>query len=103
MKKIVYALAFVLVLVSCKKEEASSICTDATVLWGGDPAADGLGWYLSAGDSVDHKTYIPQNLPDNFKIDGQAVHVCMYETNEKFYCQCVRPLNKYHITTIRRL
>lgn len=103
MKKIIYAFFFVLILTSCTKESASTICTDATVEWGGDPAADGLGWYISTGDSANHKTYIPQNLPDEMKIDGQAVHVCMYETNEKFYCQCVQPLNKYHITTIRKL
>lgn len=101
MKKFLLALAVCFIFFSCKKEEPT-FCTDAAIKWGGDPAADGLGWYILA-DSTTNKLYIPQNLPDNLKIDGQLVHVCLYKTDDKFYCQCAEPMKKYHITSIRKL
>jgi hypothetical protein len=101
MKKIVFPILLLSFIAACKKEHAEEICLDAAIKWGGEPAADGLGWYIM--DSVGGiKNYIPSNLPDSLKIDGQSVHVCMYETTEKFYCECLHPLNKYHITQIRR-
>jgi hypothetical protein len=72
------------------------------VSWQGDPAADGLGWTLVKDSVGGLSFYIPKNLADNFKIDGQPVHVCLYKTSEKFYCECMLPLNTYHITTIRK-
>jgi hypothetical protein len=101
MKKFLLLAGTALCILSCKKEQ-DVFCTDAVVMWGGDPAADGTGWFLLA-DSVNHVSYQPQNLPDNLKIDGQPVHVCLYKTGENFYCQCAVPLKKYHITSIRKL
>lgn len=101
MRKIILFVAVLLALFGCKKEE-SSFCSNAVVTWGGDPAADGLGWFLVT-DSVNHVFYIPQNLPDSVKIDGQAVNVCLYKTKENFYCECPGPYKKYHITSIRKL
>jgi hypothetical protein len=101
MKKVVFPILLFLFFAACKKEHADTICLDAAVKWGGEPAADGFGWYIF--DSVGGiKNYIPLNLPDGLKIDGLSVHVCMYETMEKFYCMCPQPMNKYHITQIRR-
>jgi hypothetical protein len=101
MKKVVSPILLLLFFAACKKEHADTICLDAAVKWGGEPAADGFGWYIF--DSVGGiKNYIPLNLPDGLKIDGLSVHVCMYETTEKFYCMCPQPMNKYHITQIRR-
>jgi hypothetical protein len=91
----------ILILCSCKKEN-ENVCSDAAIMWGGDPAADGLGWHLLT-DSVNHIYYIPQNLPDSLKINGQHVNVCMYKTKENFYCECGMTLKKYHITSIRNL
>jgi hypothetical protein len=101
MKKVVFPILLLLFFAACKKEHADTICLDAAVKWGGEPAADGFGWYIF--DSVGGiKNYIPLNLPDGLKIDGLSVHVCMYETTEKFYCMCPQPMNKYNITQIRR-
>ena len=101
MKKVVFPILLLLFFAACKKEHADTICLDAAVKWGGEPAADGFGWYIF--DSVGGiKIYVPLNLPDVLKIDGLSVHVCMYETTEKFYCMCPQPMNKYHITQIRR-
>jgi len=103
-KRNMKAALFILLIsfaISCKKEK-DLFCVNAEVRWGGDPAADGFGWHLF--DSIGgYKVFIPKNLPDSLKIDGLPVNVCMYQTKEKFYCECARPLNKYHITSIRRL
>lgn len=100
MKTLVFIM-FILLATSCKKQ-LDPFCTNAEVRWGGDPAADGLGWHLF--DSIGGaKFFIPINLPDSLKIDGLPVNVCMYKTDEKFYCECARPLNKYQITSIRRV
>src|SRR5215208_2387568 len=101
MNRIYLLLVFSVILFCCKKEKNETICLNGAVKWGGDPAADGLGWYIM--DSVGGlKNYIPENLPDNLKADGLSVRVCLYETSTKFYCQCAYPLNKYHITFIKK-
>lgn len=100
MKTLLFIL-FIPLALGCKKDK-DSFCINAEIRWGGDPAADGLGWHLF--DSIGgFRVFIPRNLPDSLKIDGLPVNACMYPTNEKFYCECARPLNKYHITSIRRL
>ena len=104
MKKIVLCFFLTVFLFSCKKEQ-QSFCVDAVVKWGGAPEADGLGWYLVQDDTIDsltHISYIPQNLPDAFKVDNLAVNACMYQTSEKFYCMCAQPVVKFHITSIQR-
>lgn len=102
MKRIAIAALIISFLFACKKDN-EDFCTNAAVMWGGDPNADGLGWFLVT-DSVNSFTfYIPQNLPDSLKIDGQLVNVCLYKTKENFYCECPSPLKKYHITSIRKL
>jgi hypothetical protein len=103
MKKWLFLVLVFVALLSCDKDnDHPDTCTDtAVVKWGRDPAADGLGWYLM--DSVGGpKIYIPRNLPDYLRIDGQPVTVCLYETDEKFFCHCPQPLNKYQITFIRK-
>ena len=101
MKKTIVVIGVFALSFGCKKED-QTFCTDAAVIWGGDPDADGLGWYLIA-DSVNHIYYIPQNLTDSLKIDGQLVNVCLYKTKENFYCECPRALKKYHIIAIKKL
>lgn len=99
MKFIVFILLTVSFM-SCQKEP-EQFCTDAVVMWGGDPAVDGLGWYLLT-DSVQHQFYIPGNLHDSLKIHHQPVNVCLVATNENFSCECSRPLKKYRITSITK-
>lgn len=101
MKKILIACLCIFMLMACSKEENETVCLNARVKWGGDPAADGLGWYLL--DTIGGLSfYYPQNLPENFKTDDLSVHVCLYETREKFYCMCSSFPYKSHIVTIRK-
>lgn len=101
MKKSALIFFVFIILGSCTKDN-KSFCVNALVRWGGPPAADGLGWYLIV-DSTRGISYIPKNLPENFKVDDLQVNVCLKKTNEKFNCMCASPLNKYEITSIRKL
>lgn len=93
-----------LVTVSCKKahEPEGDTCNNALVRWGGDPALDGVGWYLSIpGDSA--VSEYPDNMPDVLKTDGLPVYVCYERTNMDFVCFCAPPYRKIvHITYIKR-
>lgn len=97
------AAAVLLLLASCKKEkQGETVCFDGLIQWHGDPAADGLGWVIVKDDSTTTKPLVLQNLADSLKTDNLKVAACISETDELFYCECARPLNKYHIQSIRR-
>jgi hypothetical protein len=104
MKKII---AIVLVtaglFTSCKKNKDNNngTCTTAKVEYGGDPAADGLGWILVT-DTTTHAFEAPENLAAEFKVPGKLVDVCYYKTANDFSCFCVPPLQKMvYITSIK--
>ena len=96
-------MAFI-AMISCKKENTSSntdICTTATVHYGGDPLADGLGWILIT-DNASGQYESPENLDASFKIEGLVVDICYYKTERDFICQCPPPIKKIvHITSIK--
>ena len=105
--KILLFFFVIAVALSCNKNKqfcgfATLECTDGFIFWGGDPAADGLGWYLSATRSAEKRFYI-ENPPAAFKIDSIAVNACLEETNKPIVCNCVgtKP-NYYNITEIRK-
>ena len=104
MRSILLASVLALLLLACKKEKAEEqdVCFDGVVRWMGEPAADGLGWVLYKDDTAYKQPYVPQNLPDDFKVANQKVSVCLSQTGEKFSCFCAVPLDVYHITTIQR-
>ena len=103
MKKLTVLISVIIILASCAKEkESKSFCVNAMVRWGGPPAADGMGWYLIV-DSTRGISYIPKNLPENYKVDDLQVNVCLSKTNEKFSCMCASPVYKYEITSISKL
>ncbi len=106
MKKII--LLFVTaaaITVSCKKNKVTdnSSCATALVKYGGDPAADGVGWYLLVDESAGVKAEYPENLADQFKVEGLAVNVCYSKSNKDFSCYCAPPLPKMiTITSIKK-
>jgi len=103
MKRLLLILLVLSLFISCSKDKAENeVCFNGVVRWGGEPAADGLGWVIYKADNISGRPIIPRNLPDDYKVNDLNIHVCLYETNEKFYCQCIEPYNKYHITSIRR-
>ena len=70
----------VIVITSCKKDCAtnSEECFDGFVVYGGDPAVDGAGWYLSSSS----KAYFVEKIPSGFMIDSLPIHTCLKETNK---------------------
>jgi hypothetical protein len=61
-------LVFFLSMAACKKESKLLI---ASVRDGGDPAVDGCGWLMD----ISSETYKPENLPEEFKVDGMDVQI----------------------------
>jgi hypothetical protein len=105
MKKIIIVAAIAVSLLSaCKKDtNSNSICTSAKVTYGGDPAADGLGWILVTDTSANSYKYeAPENLPGEFKTNGKWVDVCYFYTANDFVCFCAPPYQKtVHIVSIK--
>ncbi|MGC4099806.1 hypothetical protein [Ferruginibacter sp.] len=106
MKKIIIIiLVAVTGFTACKKDPSSTgtgNCTVAKIVYGGDPAADGVGWVLMT-DTVNYKREYPDNLADEYKVDGLLVNVCFEKTDKDFVCFCGSPLPKMvHITSISK-
>lgn len=96
MKKILITLVIaVMATASCKKDKtANRVCTIAEVKYGGDPAADGVGWYLSVNNESGIRSEYPENLDEAFKTNGLLVDVCYVKTENDFICFCLPPLPK---------
>ncbi|HVU54458.1 MAG TPA: lipoprotein [Puia sp.] len=77
MRKILFLLAAVLALAACNKESIQPGNAEVTgqVLYGGDPAADGIGYYIRTDN--DHAALSPQNLPAEFKHITVDAHVAI--------------------------
>jgi hypothetical protein len=102
MKKIIAILIIaVAIMASCKKNNDTNnvSCAPAVVRYGGDPAADGVGWYLMVGDSTGGTPEYPQNLAVTYMKEGLAVNVCYYKSDKDFSCFCAPPLPKMVIIT----
>lgn len=81
-----YIVVFCLLIIfSCKKNDASLICMDGTIEWAGDPAADGLGWILRKDSS---NYYVLKNLPASFQQPAVNVSACIKKTGERVPCEC---------------
>jgi hypothetical protein len=97
MKRILAVMAIAICFfVACKKsgaDENNEICTVAKVYYGGDPAADGLGWILVT-DSVNWKYLPPEEIPAPYKVNGLLVDVCYVKTDKDFSCFCTPPYQK---------
>jgi hypothetical protein len=73
----VVLLAFVLFFSSCSKNSLSNSRSETSghLKYGGDPNADGLGYYLIT-DST-HETLHLENLPAEYKHEDINVHVAV--------------------------
>lgn len=88
---------------ACQKgEKGHGICKDGFIIWGGEPAVDGLGWYFSETRNNGGVAYKFENLPARYQEDKLAVSICFYDTGNKYSCFCAVPLPLYHITSIRK-
>ena len=72
-----------------KSIKSSEIGTQqATVVYAGDPAADGLGWVLAVSTDYGSKYVSPQNLPEDYMQDGMRVNVEYKSTGQYYPCRC---------------
>lgn len=76
-KSILLLLTAGLVFTACNKETMQSTNAEITgkVLFGGDRAADGIGYYILTDN--DHAALSPQNLPEEFKHTNVDEHVAI--------------------------
>ena len=103
MKKILLSVILLCLFFACRKKDgfvADSFCQDGYIRWGGNPSADGLGWYY-AQHLNRSQIYILKDLPVAFQRDSLAVSICMEKTNDLFYCMCASPYHYYKVNTIR--
>lgn len=84
-------LMLMLSVLSCKKEnckepeEKQAGKSNATVLWNGPRAVDGLEWVVLIENGKMEK---PSNLPEKFQIDNLKVYLTYEPSTEKFPCFC---------------
>ena len=73
---------FLVGLNSCSKEECTY--TDATIVYGGDPAGDGTGWmiYIDSTNNGPHGYFVPDNLSPAYHINGKKVKI-KYSLSQK--------------------
>jgi hypothetical protein len=93
-----------IVLVACKKNNSgtASTCVIATVVYAGDPAADGLGWVLTVTDSSGTHQEKPENLAAVFQVNGLQVDVCYEPSAQLYACFCTQPMKMINIITIKK-
>ena len=82
---------------ACKKEDEFLY---ATIHDGGEIELDGCGWLIETSA----ETFKPQNLPDEFKIDGMEVKIKYDRLNSKSGCGFVQELYfEIYLTEIQAL
>ena len=107
MKAILAIVTAVFVFSACKKNSGGpevigpTNCFDGYIFWGGDPAADGTGWYASTTRDPRNAFYL-QTVQAPFNADSTPVHICVAETNKRMLCECAgTPPHYYKIMEIR--
>lgn len=77
MKKVVAILSAVFILAACNKNSIQPSNAEVTgqVMYGGDPAADGIGYYIQLDET--HENISPQNLPADYKHKDVHAHVAI--------------------------
>jgi hypothetical protein len=90
----------ILLFAACKKEHASGKqeCFDGFVIWGGDPAVDGAGWYFSSGS----KAYFVEEFPAAYKTDSLPIHACLRQTTRPKFMMNITTVYYYEIVSINK-
>lgn len=109
MKKLPGFLLLILIALQpgCKKSNDTLAETSAHVRYGGDPAADGIGYYIRIDNT--QEDVIPVNLPSAYKktdVDA-VVAVKFIDTGKKYITGLSAPANPgiriVYIVTLRKL
>jgi len=75
-------LTTLLLFSSCEKDSISTIKDKATILYVGDPAADGCGYFLL----IEENKFNPIELKSEFSVDGLIVNVEYQLLKTKWAC-----------------
>lgn len=108
MKKMIVSLLLLISFNACIKpvQPKLDFCADGHIFWGGDPAANGIGWYFSNGRTGNWKFYQVKDaeLAAEFKspADSVAVNICLVSTKDQAPCPCVEPSYYFRIKSIRK-
>jgi len=79
-----------LLLNSCRKDEIKTIIDEATIIYDGNPAVDGCGYFLS----IKEVKYKPIELTSVFSVDGLIVNVEYQLLDAQWSCNWQE--NKYN-------
>lgn len=96
MKRFIPFVLTLLLLGSCIKLDPPPLeyCGKGYIYWGGDPAANGTGWFFALTRSANYTFYqLKENeLGPEYKslTDSVAVDICLLSTKDKAPC---RPCN----------
>ena len=98
-------IALIISFTACKKENvAPAITATGELIDGGNPAADGVGFYIRLENNEDLK---PDRLPDSLPVPGIRIRVELtYQyTNNRFPTPCgICPgIPIIHIINIRKI
>ncbi len=81
--------ATILLFNNCEKNHIKTIKAEATILYEGNPAVDGCGYFLS----IKENTYKPIELPLEFSIEDLIVNIEYQLLDTKWTCNWQE--NKY--------
>src|SRR5690349_14303586 len=100
-KNFISAFSLVAILLSgCKEDRISSGKNDGIVSWKGLVAADGCDWLIEIGNDLYH----PDNLPEDFKVDGLKVKInySVKPPSDNFHCS-MNPSTFYRTIHIKSI
>ena len=106
-KKIIFpAIVFIISFTACNKENAApAITATGELIDGGNPAADGSGFFIRLDNNEELK---PDSLPDSLEVPHIRVRVELtYQYTDKRYpfisCGSCPGLPIIHVITIRKI
>ena len=102
---IIVTLLAIFAITACKKDSLQPSNAEVTgqVLYGGNPAADGLGYYIRTDDT--HENLSPQNLPVEYKHTDINTHVAIryFDTGSKLPMAMIPGATGPRIVVIRSI
>ncbi len=97
MKQLLISCFVLFLFNACQKDQ---LCTDGVIHWGGEPAADGLGWYFES-EALPRVVKL-KDIPAQYLTDSLAVSACIIKTTETYQCFCAEPMDVYEVKRIRK-
>jgi hypothetical protein len=97
MKQLLISFFAFVLFSACQKDQT---CTDGLIRWGGEPAADGLGWYFESTELP--RAVKLKDIPQKYLSDSLAVSVCLIKLKETYQCFCAESMDVYEIRNIRK-